>query len=146
MQAQLAQAQALGITAVPSFVIDGRYLIQGAQPPESFARRLTQIAAGGRRRAKGPRSEAGARFCDNAAVRHPGAAAAPWRYAIPRTVGDPPRMLLIGVAGTELSPQERDWLQHDAVAGVVLFKRNFASRARSPNCLRPSAPPRRARS
>lgn len=38
-------------------------------------------------------------------------------------------MLLIGVAGTELSPRERDWLQHDAVAGVVLFKRNFASRA-----------------
>ena len=37
-------------------------------------------------------------------------------------------MLLIGVAGTELSAQERDWLQHDAVAGVVLFKRNFASR------------------
>lgn len=34
-------------------------------------------------------------------------------------------MLLIGVAGTELSAQERDWLQHDAVAGVVLFKRNF---------------------
>ena len=38
-------------------------------------------------------------------------------------------MLLIGVAGTELTAQERDWLQHDAVAGVVLFKRNFASRA-----------------
>ncbi len=37
-------------------------------------------------------------------------------------------MLLIGVAGTELTTQERDWLQHDAVAGVVLFKRNFASR------------------
>ncbi|WP_017171282.1 beta-N-acetylhexosaminidase [Xanthomonas phaseoli] len=37
-------------------------------------------------------------------------------------------MLLIGVAGTELSAQEREWLQHDAVAGVVLFKRNFASR------------------
>lgn len=37
-------------------------------------------------------------------------------------------MLLIGVAGTELSAQERDWLQHDAVAGVVLFTRNFASR------------------
>ncbi|MCF5946508.1 beta-N-acetylhexosaminidase, partial [Xanthomonas perforans] len=32
-----------------------------------------------------------------------------------------PNMLLIGVAGTELSAQERDWLQHDAVAGVVLF-------------------------
>ncbi|WP_440985805.1 beta-N-acetylhexosaminidase [Xanthomonas sontii] len=37
-------------------------------------------------------------------------------------------MLAIGVAGTELTAQERDWLQHDAVAGVVLFKRNFASR------------------
>lgn len=37
-------------------------------------------------------------------------------------------MLLIGVAGTELTAQEREWLQHDAVAGVVLFKRNFASR------------------
>ncbi len=37
-------------------------------------------------------------------------------------------MLLIGVAGTELTAQERDWLQHDAVAGVVLFKRNFDSR------------------
>ena len=38
-------------------------------------------------------------------------------------------MLLIGVAGTSLTAQERDWLQHDAVAGVVLFGRNFASRA-----------------
>ena len=38
-------------------------------------------------------------------------------------------MLVIGVAGTELTPQERDWLQHDACAGVILFKRNFASAA-----------------
>jgi beta-N-acetylhexosaminidase len=38
-------------------------------------------------------------------------------------------MLVIGVAGTELAPQERDWLQHDACAGVILFTRNFASRA-----------------
>lgn len=38
-------------------------------------------------------------------------------------------MLLIGVAGTELTGQERDWLQHDACAGVVLFSRNFASKA-----------------
>src|SRR3546814_75903 len=37
-------------------------------------------------------------------------------------------MLVIGVAGTELNAQERDWLQHDACAGVILFKRNFASR------------------
>jgi beta-N-acetylhexosaminidase len=38
-------------------------------------------------------------------------------------------MLVIGVAGTELTPRERDWLQHPACAGVILFKRNFASRA-----------------
>lgn len=37
-------------------------------------------------------------------------------------------MLLIGVSGHELNAQERDWLQHDAVAGVVLFGRNFASK------------------
>src|SRR5690554_5640083 len=39
------------------------------------------------------------------------------------------RMLVIGVAGTELTAAERDWLQHDACAGVILFARNFASRA-----------------
>ena len=38
-------------------------------------------------------------------------------------------MLVIGLAGTELTPQERDWLQHDACAGVILFARNFASKA-----------------
>lgn len=38
-------------------------------------------------------------------------------------------MLLIGIAGTTLSSQEHDWLQHDACTGVVLFARNVASRA-----------------
>jgi beta-N-acetylhexosaminidase len=38
-------------------------------------------------------------------------------------------MLVIGIAGKELSAQERDWLQHPACAGVILFTRNFASRA-----------------
>ena len=38
-------------------------------------------------------------------------------------------MLVIGVAGTELTAQERDWLQHDACGGVILFTRNFASKA-----------------
>lgn len=38
-------------------------------------------------------------------------------------------MLVIGVAGTRLTAKERDWLQHDACAGVILFTRNFASRA-----------------
>ena len=36
-------------------------------------------------------------------------------------------MLQIGVSGHELTARERDWLQHDACAGVVLFGRNFAS-------------------
>ncbi len=38
-------------------------------------------------------------------------------------------MLVIGVAGTQLTAQERDWLQHDGCAGVILFTRNFASKA-----------------
>src|SRR5688500_14451264 len=38
-------------------------------------------------------------------------------------------MLLIGLTGTELEARERDCLQHDACAGVVLFARNFVSRA-----------------
>lgn len=38
-------------------------------------------------------------------------------------------MLVIGIAGTELTPQERTWLQHDACAGVILFARNFASKS-----------------
>jgi beta-N-acetylhexosaminidase len=38
-------------------------------------------------------------------------------------------MLVIGLAGTELTARERDWLQHDACAGVILFARNFASKA-----------------
>ena len=37
-------------------------------------------------------------------------------------------MLVIGIAGTELTAQERHWLQHDGCAGVILFTRNFASK------------------
>ena len=37
-------------------------------------------------------------------------------------------MLVIGIAGKELSAEEKDWLQHPACAGVILFTRNFASR------------------
>ncbi|MBE2210191.1 MAG: beta-N-acetylhexosaminidase [Xanthomonadaceae bacterium] len=37
-------------------------------------------------------------------------------------------MLVIGIAGHELRAQEREWLQHDACAGVILFSRNFASK------------------
>jgi beta-N-acetylhexosaminidase len=52
-------------------------------------------------------------------------------------------MLVIGVAGTELNTQERDWLQHDACAGVILFARNFASRtqvAELSHAIREAAP------
>ena len=38
-------------------------------------------------------------------------------------------MLVIGIAGKELAADEREWLQHPACAGVILFTRNFASRA-----------------
>ena len=38
------RAQENGITAVPTFVINNRYILQGAQEPEQFARALLQIA------------------------------------------------------------------------------------------------------
>ena len=37
-------------------------------------------------------------------------------------------MLVIGIAGTQLAPEERDWIAHPGCAGVILFTRNFASR------------------
>jgi len=37
--------QARGISAVPAIVIDGRYLVSGAQPPETFEQVLRNIAA-----------------------------------------------------------------------------------------------------
>ncbi len=37
-------------------------------------------------------------------------------------------MLVIGIHGTVLNAQERDWLQNDATAGVILFTRNYSSR------------------
>ncbi len=33
--------------------------------------------------------------------------------------------LLIGLAGTDVSPEESTWLRHPAVGGVVLFTRNY---------------------
>lgn len=41
-RAGIAQAQAMGIRAVPTFVIDGRLAVQGAQPPEAMADALRQ--------------------------------------------------------------------------------------------------------
>jgi predicted DsbA family dithiol-disulfide isomerase len=45
VRAAIAQAQAIGIRAVPTFVIDGRYVLQGAQPPEAFAQVLRRQGA-----------------------------------------------------------------------------------------------------
>ncbi|MFS8417785.1 DsbA family oxidoreductase [Xanthomonas campestris] len=45
VQAQLLQAAQIGIRAVPSFVIDGRSLLQGAQPADVMAQALLQLAA-----------------------------------------------------------------------------------------------------
>ena len=38
-------------------------------------------------------------------------------------------MLVIGIAGKELAAEEHEWLQHPGCAGVILFTRNFSSRA-----------------
>ena len=45
VEAGLGQARALGISAVPTFVIDGRYAVQGAQSPDTFVQVLTRVAA-----------------------------------------------------------------------------------------------------
>ena len=45
VEAALGQARALGIRAVPTFVIDGRQGIQGAHPPEALAQALRELAA-----------------------------------------------------------------------------------------------------
>ncbi|HST29170.1 MAG TPA: beta-N-acetylhexosaminidase [Rudaea sp.] len=37
-------------------------------------------------------------------------------------------MLVIGIKDKQLSPPERDWIRAPQVSGVILFKRNFASR------------------
>lgn len=43
VRAQLAQAQALGIRAVPTFVLDGRLAVQGAQSPETFREAFSRL-------------------------------------------------------------------------------------------------------
>lgn len=43
LEAESDKARELGITSVPTFVIDGRYAIQGAQPTSTFIRILEQV-------------------------------------------------------------------------------------------------------
>ena len=35
----------MGITSVPSIILNGKYLLQGAQPAEQFERAIRQVAA-----------------------------------------------------------------------------------------------------
>lgn len=41
---RIGEWQSLGIHSVPSVIIDGRYLVQGGQPPEVFERALREAA------------------------------------------------------------------------------------------------------
>lgn len=42
---EIGDARRLGITAVPTFVFDGKYAVQGAQPPSAFLQALETVAA-----------------------------------------------------------------------------------------------------
>lgn len=44
VRADQAQATAYGIRGVPFFVLDGRYALSGAQPPDTFAAALAKVA------------------------------------------------------------------------------------------------------
>ena len=48
-------------------------------------------------------------------------------------------MLVIGIGGHELAPVEIEWLQDPSVAGVILFSRNFASKAQVAELVVPTA-------
>ena len=43
VRGEIAHAQRLGIRAVPTFVFDGRYAVQGAQPPSAFLQVLEEV-------------------------------------------------------------------------------------------------------
>jgi predicted DsbA family dithiol-disulfide isomerase len=51
--ASTTHAQTIGINGIPAFLLDGRMLILGAQPPEVFERALAELSSG---RASGPPS------------------------------------------------------------------------------------------
>ena len=42
---EIAVAQQMGVTGVPCFIIDRRYAVMGAQPPEVLAQAITQAAS-----------------------------------------------------------------------------------------------------
>lgn len=57
VQAEIATAQRMGVTGVPCFLLEGRYALMGAQPPESLAdaiRKVAQAKASGELAADAP--------------------------------------------------------------------------------------------
>ena len=44
VRAEEQRGRQVGINSVPSFVVDGKYLIQGAREPEDYASMLRQVA------------------------------------------------------------------------------------------------------
>lgn len=53
LDAEMAQAQKLGIRAVPTFVFDGQLAVQGAQTPEVFAQVFEKLGVAGASAAEG---------------------------------------------------------------------------------------------
>jgi predicted DsbA family dithiol-disulfide isomerase len=47
VRAEIAEAQAMGVDAVPTFVFDGKYAVAGAQPASVFLQVLERVAAEG---------------------------------------------------------------------------------------------------
>lgn len=45
VEGSTAQAQSIGINAIPAFLLDRRLLVLGAQPLEAFRRAFAQLAA-----------------------------------------------------------------------------------------------------
>ena len=45
VRAEIEQAQRMGVTGVPFFVLEGKYAISGAQDPETLADAIRQVAA-----------------------------------------------------------------------------------------------------
>ncbi|WP_031079073.1 DsbA family oxidoreductase [Streptomyces sp. NRRL WC-3742] len=68
VEAQLAEARELGINAVPTFVFEGKWAVQGAQDAETFRKVLDQVATeiGERLPAPQPVAPAGESCADGA--------------------------------------------------------------------------------
>ncbi|GAA5007038.1 DsbA family oxidoreductase [Kitasatospora paranensis] len=64
VRAQLAEARALGITAVPTFVFEGRWAVQGGQEADTFLQVLQQVAE---ETGTAPVAEPGAEACADGA-------------------------------------------------------------------------------